>query len=226
MQNPLDWKRSKARIGPRRKFHKQTKGVEGLPSSELPSPDWRTAVDIPSKWINISTDTPDMRLCSVSFQEMTGCPPLVVTRSLIIKQDHCWSMHVHGHLVDPSVIQSLALIPSTLDSESATLLLQRIDQLHICAGNPEAKFVALGEKKKNRQFLSSTKEVVAYLETGICVTVKEQQYPSTIRCVSCHLLTDGTRCSVCSMYRKHLIVQHSRAQKCSTSVQKKKINYR
>ena len=81
-------KRSKARIGPRRKCHKQTKGVEGLPSSELPSPDWRTAVDIP-------TDTPDMRLRSVSFQEMTGCPPLVVTRSLIIKQDHCWSMYVH-----------------------------------------------------------------------------------------------------------------------------------
>ena len=44
-----------------------------ITSSELPSLDWRTAVDIPNKWINISIDTPDKRLCSVSFQKMTGC---------------------------------------------------------------------------------------------------------------------------------------------------------
>ena len=44
-----------------------------ITSSELPSLDWRTAVDIPNKWINISIDTPDKTLCSVSFQKMTGC---------------------------------------------------------------------------------------------------------------------------------------------------------
>ena len=56
------------------------------------------------------------------------------------------------------------------NSESAAILLERVCQLNTCSGNPESRFVALGEAKKNRQFLSSTKDVVAYLDTGICVS--------------------------------------------------------
>ena len=93
-------------------------------------------------------------------------------------------------LWDPSLIPYIAAIPALLDdSESAAILLERVCQLNTCSGNPESRFVALGEAKKNRQFLSLTKDVVAYLDTGICVSANGHNYPSTVRCSKCRLLT-------------------------------------
>ena len=86
--------------------------------------------------------TPDY----VTYQELEGCSPLVVTRSLIVKQDYTWVLNVHGHLVDPSKISSLALIPHNLTRDSATLLLSRLAELNTCVGNPEPKFVSLGRR--------------------------------------------------------------------------------
>ena len=69
-----------------------------------------------------------------------------MTRSLIVKQDYTWVLNVHGHLVDPSKISSLALIPHNLTRDSATLLLSRLAELNTCVGNPEPKFVSLGRR--------------------------------------------------------------------------------
>ena len=166
--------------------------------------------------MNVSCeDSDELRLCRVSHQEVTQCPPLVVSCSLIVKADHSWILHVHGHAVDPTLTPSLAEIPSLLDISSMSTLLQKVSSLNTCVGNPEAKFVALCETKKNKQFLSASKQVIAYLDSGISVILNGQEYPSTVRCSSCSLLIDGIRCEMCTKYCKNLLTSISR-QKNST----------
>ena len=128
--------------------------------------------------------------------------------------------------VQPSVIQTLAMIPSTLDSESAISYYKKYINCIFVRGMQRLNLLLLVRRRKIGNFFHQQRKMLRIWKQVLCVTVKDQQYPSiqALQCVSCHLLTDGTCCSVCSMYRKHLIVQHSRAQKCSTSVQKK-INY-
>ena len=66
--------------------------------------DWMAQVKLPPHWIDVTFGAQDLRLCQVTYQDLTEatCNPLVVTRSLIVKQDHSWTLHVHGHLVDPA----------------------------------------------------------------------------------------------------------------------------
>ena len=63
-----------------------------------------------------------------------------------------WQVHIHGHLLNPSNIPSLANIPTTLNGDTASLLLKQLSQLRTCVGNPEEKFVHLGKAKKNGCF--------------------------------------------------------------------------
>ena len=79
----------------------------------------------------------------------------------------------------------------------------------MCIGNPEQKYVALGETKKNGQFLSEEKDVVAYMDRNACIVGADQQYTSTVRCSKCHILTNGMRCSVCATYCRSLNAQCS-----------------
>ena len=190
--------------------------------------DWMSSLEIPCEWTNKSVDERELRLCYVSYQEAPGCQPLVVTRSLIVKPDYTWMLHVNGHLVDPLLIPSLAGIPSSLSSETASVLLQTISRLSTCPGNPDSRFVVLGEKKKNGQFLSQSKEVVAYLDSGICVSDEGKVYPSTIRCSKCHLLIEDARCTECRKYRKNLITQALRTEKTKSTIRPKSYhkNYR
>ena len=180
-------------------------------------------IQLPHDWMNVSFGAPDLRLCHVTYQEVVGCSPLVVTRSLIVKQDCSWFLNVHCHSVDPSKIPSLTLIPAELNYHSAAILFTRLAKLNTCPGNPEPQFIALGEAKKNGRFLSAGKDIVAYVDSNACVAVGEQQYPSTIRHSKCLLLTDDShvRCSECTVYRKNLLAQHSRAIRRSISLSKK-----
>lgn len=134
------------------------------------------------------------------YQDLTGASPLVVTYSLIVKQDHSWVLHVHGHLVDPVNVPSLQSFPSSLSSDLTSLLLHQLGDLHTCIGNPEEKYIALAESKKNRQFLSEEKGVVAYVDRSVCIVVGNQTYASTVRCSKCYILTSSMRCSVCATY--------------------------
>ena len=54
--------------------------------------------------------------------------------------------------------------PDKLSSESVTLLLNEVADLHTCIGNPEQKYTVLArEAKKYGQFLFANIEVVSYL---------------------------------------------------------------
>ena len=184
-------------------------------------------INIPTDWVNVSGDSSDVRLCQIAYQEQEHCPPLVVTRSLVISRvSQMWQVHIHGHLLNPSNIPSLANIPTTLNGDTASLLLKQLSQLRTCVGNPEEKFVSLGKAKKNSCFLSPNKEMVAYLDEYACVTLQNQVYTATVRSSKCHLLTDEERCPVCSKYRKNLLAQHSRALRVQTRQRPKQTNFR
>ena len=154
------------------------------PESEV---NWLKAVQIPQYWTNVSFDGPDLRLCHITYQELTGCPPLVVPLTDSEARLHMASTCSHplGQLVK----HTISLIPAKLNSDSATLLLHHLAELKTCTGNPEPKFIALGEAKKHGQFLSAGGAVVAYFDSSACVTVGGQLYPSTVRFSKCHLLT-------------------------------------
>ena len=95
----------------------------------------------------MSVDSSDLRLCKVIHQE-GETSPLVVARSLVVSSCQTWRVHIHGHLLDPSVIPSLASIPTTLDITTINLLLSELEKLSTCAGNPDDNFVTLAKSRR------------------------------------------------------------------------------
>lgn len=186
-------------------------------------------IDIPPNWVNVTSgEDANLKLCVVNYQERESCPPLVLTRSIVInKAQFSWQLHVYGHQVDPSTIPSLADIPAQLNCSSAvSLLLSRLADLNTCVGSPDSSFVTLCKAKKNMQFLSSDKKVVAYLDAYACVFIDGHCYPSTVRCSDCSLLTTSVRCDTCTKFRNNLRAQYSRSLKSRRAFYSKNTNYR
>ena len=86
-----------------------------------------------------------------------------------------------------------------MDCELTPRLRSRVSELQTCAGNLELKFTLLGEAKRNGQFLSTEKEVVAHVDRNAYVSISGEQYASTIHCSKCHLLARH------SLFRLHCI---------------------
>jgi hypothetical protein len=149
-------KRSRARIGPKRKYEQTPVQPEDEHTSH-----WSESLQSPEAWVTVFSEE-ESRFCHIFRQNTKGCSPLVINRSLIIKKDdNSWLLHVNGHHVKPDQVESLAEYPVNLDSSSASNLLQTVLNLNICVGNPEPQFVELGMSKKHHQFLSVEKEVIA-----------------------------------------------------------------
>ncbi len=192
-----------------------------IPADSTPYSD----LEVPVGWVNVSSDL-ELRLCKISHQDFSDCAPLVITRSLIVKPDNSWILHVHDRRVNHHHIPSISDIPSCLDHDSLNLLLLKVCALNTCIGNPETKFTELGKSKKNGNFLSSDKNIVACLEYGYVTTVGGEKFPSTVRCSDCHLLTESQRCCACTSYRNTLFAASSRVGKNSQTVKHKTTNYR
>ena len=182
---------------------------------------------LPSRWTDVSGDSQELRLCVVTHQGAADAPcPLVISHSVVVDTSRSWKVHVHGHLVDTTAIPLLADTPSTLDGSSTTSLLQKISRLNICAGNPDPKFIDLAKTRKNAQFLSASKSVVAYLDRSACVSVNCQYYAVTVRCTKCHLLTCKVRCQECLDYRRTLNLFQSRLTQKDTAKASTSVNHR
>ncbi len=104
-------KRSKARIGPRKKTHVQRQkqipspvpvSAPQVPADQLPS-QWLSNILIPEGWISVSHGN-ELRLCQISSQDVQSIWPLAVTRSIVVKSDYSWMIHVNNHLVDSNNI--------------------------------------------------------------------------------------------------------------------------
>ena len=158
---------------------------------------------------------------------MLSVSPLAVTRSVVVRADYSWILHVNNHLVDPKLISSIQKIPSLLDATLTTTLLQTVCTLNTCVGNPDTKFTELAKSIKNGQFFLRKQKVVAYLDSGFCVLMDGQQYVSTVRCSNCHLLSDRYRCIECAVYRSTLVSMCFRSEKQNASTcLSKSMNYR
>ena len=141
---------------------------------------WMAAIQLPPYWIDVTFGARDLRLCRVTYQSLPNVSPLVVTHSIIIKEDFLWVLHVNGHPVDPMNVPSIQRFSPLPGSDTVSFLLSKIDNLRICPCNPEGKYVELGKAKKNQQFLSEEKNVVAYVDRNACVVISDQQYASTV----------------------------------------------
>ena len=216
--------RSKSKIGPRRKIYGQNKKKEEL--KPVSPSHWASDVTIPHGWITVPHDT-ELRLCQISWPDLPNVSP-VVTRSLVVKADFSWVLHVHGHHVDPKKVQLLVDVPPLLDITSTTHLLQCLSNLQTCVGNPDSRYIELAKSKKHSHFLSSKNEIVAYLETGFSLLIDDEHHLSTVRTTSCHLLSTEIRCNKCRKYHRTLLAMAYRREKQNKnpSVQNRKTNYR
>ena len=163
-----------------------------------------STITIPSDWYNVSGTNSDIRLCQIAYQgSIEDCPPLVVTRSLIVHSDMTWKIHTWLCAAENP---SLADIPETIDTDTIMLLLDKLGHLTTCPGNPDKQFVSLAKMRKNGQFLSNKKdEVRAYLDTNACVTNGDHTSYGTVRSSKCLLLTNEKRCKEFLSYRKTLL---------------------
>ena len=180
---------------------------------------------MPTGWINNSpSGNSTVCFCHISHQGSDSCSAFVEC-SLLIRSDLTWHVHVHNHLLPPSS-HILKDFRSHLDSTTASMVLAKLSELHTCPGNPEPKFTALANGKRNMDFRSSNDEVVAFVDTNGMTNVKGTWYPSTVRTTKCQLLTGDLRCTECKGYRKNLLAQHSRAKQQQPERATKKVNYR
>ena len=81
----------------------------------------------------------------VGFRNTDITQPVVVTTCVRIFKNLSCRLFVHGRVVNTSNCVALANLPLTIDAASTAELLSLIDNLNICIGNPEQKFVQLCE---------------------------------------------------------------------------------
>ena len=106
--------------------------------------------------------------------------PLVISHEIAILGDCTRSLRVHGHQVDSSVFSNLATVPSVLDSGSFLAFLKLIDDLNVCVGQPDSRFIELLQQKSNEIVLPDGSRS-AYIDDSACVHYNDQCYSATVR---------------------------------------------
>ena len=105
-----------------------------------------------------------------------------------------------------------------MSSESLKNLLRRLEQLQVCAGQPDDRFVNMCSQKKG-VFRNRQGQTVAYLDKYAPVTFNQQLFEETVRTSQCEMLVPGkAKCKSCKLYRHSLRTMYSRWLKRSSSV--------
>ena len=96
-----------------------------------------------SSWCNQSASPlTAIQLCKLfSLPSTEGGQPLVIMHCLTVSSTCRWSLFVHGHEVKRNSCPALALIPEQLKPLDLIHLVNTIDCLHVCVGNPDDQFV-------------------------------------------------------------------------------------
>ena len=89
-----------------------------------------------------------------------------------------------------------------MSADKLSQLLLRLDQLPLCAGQPDDHFVCMVLNKKGK-IESHNGEVVAYIDDAP-VELNGNIYTQTIRTSNCALLSHSVKCSSCTQYRQTL----------------------
>ena len=140
---------------------------------------------------------------------------VAITHSVSIYPDFSWSVHIHGHQIDPQAC--LPGIPARLELHTLQLLLSTIDNLHVCAGHPDAHFLEMAEAIKGT-LKSINCSVAAYVDNNAPVEVDGKNYIKTLRSSGCHLLCTTSKCSVCVSYRDNIRAMYHKWIKSSKNM--------
>lgn len=129
---------------------------------------------------------------------------------------------MHGQQVHQSMCTPLCSFPSVLPDEAATFnLLNHINQLRDCPGQPDKHFVKLLQKRKGC-IKSLDGSIVASIDNHSIVTLNGKKFDETVRVAKCELLTNVAKCDSCKNYRPTLRALHNRHTKMSPKKHEKK----
>ena len=132
-----------------------------------------------------------------------------MTHCISVAEDLTWTLHVHGHVVHNCA--ALSTIPEKLCTASLNSLLGLVEELHVCAGHPDAHFLQMAEARKGK-FISSDGGTAAVLDTYSPVQLNGTTYTQTIRTTKCELLSPAPKCFTCVAYRPTLRATYHRLQ--------------
>lgn len=151
--------------------------------------------------------------------------PVAMIKTLVIKKDLTWSVHVHGKKVRSEQSKLLRTIPPVLTSVAD---LQRvIDVLShssICIGNPHKDFISMCKARGGDFKSRGGNEVVSYLEEGYPIASGTDT--ETVRHSNCHFFTYSRQCLVCEQYKSNLRSMHRNFTQNKVSQPHKNTNIR
>ena len=94
-------------------------------------------------------------------------------------------------------------MPEQLTPLTFLHLVNTVDTLRVCSGNPDDQFVDAVTSKKG-VVKSKLNTIIAHLDTAAPVTCDGTLYMSTVRRCDCEILTTDVRCVTCKAFRPSL----------------------
>ena len=157
------------------------------------------SLKLPPMWHDhTSTELDSIRLCKII---VTSSQPLLITRSIVIDCKRKWKVFIHNHEVKKC--SALKDIPLELCRTSFMELLQLVDGLNICAGQPDSNFIVFADSRKGK-FISKDGSVNAFIDQYAPVCTNGEVFSKTIHTSSCELIVCGQKCNACICYRRTL----------------------
>ena len=129
--------------------------------------------------------------------------PLALSHCLTVNSNLTWDLFVHGRCVTRRTCPALASASTTLDLEHLTILLKLVEDLHICAGHPDDKFVTLADERHGSLG-------TACLDRSSVVVLNGTSYTCTLRSSKCEMLTHSSKCGECVHYRPTIRALYNR----------------
>lgn len=157
------------------------------------------AVKLPQNWYMHCDTSSGIRLCKIYSQ--SGSTQSLITRSISIETDCSWKVFVHT--IEVSKCEALSSIPQLLDDASLAELINIVEQLNVCAGHPEAKFIDFVSKRKGK-LLNRSGAVAATIDEYAPVHLNGEMFQKTIRTMQCELLIHTQKCRSCVNYQRTL----------------------
>ena len=152
-----------------------------------------------------------------------------MSHCLTVSGNGSWKLYIHGKNVDADVCARLLSDAPINQPTCLAAMVQKVDSLNICIGNPESNFVEICESHKGDKICSPDGSVAAFKDQ--CVLMHEgEQINHTVRSSKCDLIVGGSRCDSCRKYRSVLRAMSSRQKRSPPSAERTGIsshaNYR
>ncbi len=168
------------------------------------------SVALPTYWVVYRADENcRAHFCKLAEQPHSLKQPITVTHCLTVLADLTWSLFVHNVKITRTRCSLLSTTPEVLSPDTLNQLVILLNKLHVCAGQPDDKFVKMCEAQK-RVFKNTKGEVVAYIDDHASVHFNKESFKCTVRHMKCDLLTNLDKCNHCESYRNSLRKSHSR----------------